>query len=159
VSSIPRPDADRLLWLVGREAWRDGPMASREPLHASRDGEASCGYGGDVVALDCLWVDWSTLAFIDGPEPCTGCAASVSAPLRRDDDSWVELYSGRSNEQNGAIRDRVIELAPPPGEEFDWDYRVDIGRAQFDDGISDCCRILRRRVFVEHVQRKPRRLP
>jgi hypothetical protein len=159
VSNIPRPDVDRLLWLVGCEAGCDGPLAPRGPWHAVRDGTASCGYEGDLVVRDCLWVDWSTLTFIGGPEPCTECGTLVPVPSRRDVDSWVELYSGRSSEKNRAIRDRLVELEPPPGEAHRWDYRIDIGRAQFEDGIGDFFRITRGRIAADHVKKKPRRLP
>jgi hypothetical protein len=124
-----------------------------------RDDTASCGYAGDLVVLDCLWVDRTTLTFVDGPRPCTECATSVPEPSRRDGDSWVELYGGRSTAKNRAIRDRVLGLAPPPGDRHEWDYRLDIGRGQFDDGIGDFFRVSRRRIAADQATRRTRRRP
>lgn len=156
---MARPDIDRLLWMVTREAWSDGPLASREPLHAMRGETVACGYEGDLVRLDRLWVDWSAVISIDGPEPCRTCLRTVPIPVGGRDDAWVELYAARSGRKDNAVRGRVVELEPPAGACFEWEYRLDVGRAQFDDGIGDFFAIRRRRVAFERVRTKPRRLP
>jgi len=143
VVEIPRPDLDALIWLTAREQWRaDEPPASREQLHAVRGSEVYCGFEGPLDVQRLLWVDWSALTYIDGPEPCPECDKLAHRKDLTHLDAFgqvemFEIYGARSSKQNRAILDHIkgLERDLPP--RTIWEYRIDVGRAQFEDGIGD----------------------
>lgn len=158
---IPRPDLDSLLWLTAREQWRaTEPPAPREPLHAVRGSKVFCGYEEPIDIQRVLWIDSSVLSYIDGPEPCSECS-NLTHRRANDPTEMVEIYGARSSTKNSALIEHIKRLEPEILPRTIWEYRVDVGRAQFDDEIGDFFSIWRtvRPVKLPPMPLDPKRLP
>lgn len=143
MATAGQPELEAQLWLVGRVPVPLRRLYQREPLHAVKGHSAYCGYAGELEVQPLLWVDWAALTAIDGPEPCVECARLGVRRTERNGISLVELYSDRLTGSFEAIKERLTKLAPEPPAGHRWEYLIDVGRAQFEDGAGDFVRVWR----------------
>jgi hypothetical protein len=159
VPKVPRPDIDAQLWLVGRLPERHRDQFGGELLHAVRGQQIFCGYEGHLDVQESLWADWSLLTGGSGADPCPECERLTIRHSEHNGVRLLELYVGRYSKTFPDIERRIMQLAPTPPSGFRFDYRIDVGRAQFEDGIGDFVAVWRFVTPVQERAKKRRALP